>query len=857
MQRTGHTARRGRTTIGRALRVALAAWVAVAGIGATPAAAFAVPLPAPGTVATVIGLGRYNGDHRPATAATLLNPFGQGLTGIAGHETGGLAVGPDGSVYISERLGHRVRKVAPDGTISTFAGTGASGFGGDNGPAAKARLNEPAGLAVGPDGSVYIADSGNRRVRKVAPDGTITTIAGNGLNRTGGNGCPATNASLREPAGLALATNGSGALYIADRAGNQVRELGTDGCIRVLAGRGSGGGSAGDGEQAQLASLDSPDDVAAAPDGSVYIADRNSHRIRVVDPAGMIWTFAGGGRAGDGGSATDTRFGEFRADFTADKANNCSGAAVTPRSRNGTPLPSSGCPTSDRDTPNARFDRPIGVAVGPDGSVYVADRNTNLVRRIMSREVAMEVFGLTRAEDEIPRLEDQFGRPVARVITVAGTREAVIGLQPGAGFDRIDFLYGDVYDEGGPATGAQLRDPTAVAIGPDGALYILDQGNNRVMKVVDPGPSVKPGKIFRVAGAYVGPSGAPASTQLMRPRGVAAAPDGSVYVADGQKSVVRWVSPDGAFTDLVAGTGTRGGAFDVHDGDPARETRLVWPDGVALGPDGSLYIADRGSHRILRVIDPGPNGRIYTVAGTGHNDFQEDMGFSPEGRPATQESLNSPTDVVVAPDGTFYISDTHNSLIRKVTPGGRIFTVAGIGSFGYNGDHPNALATELNQPNGLALGADGTLFFVDTGNACVRKLTPQGAIATVAGMCGKGTGTPGSGFPVGDGGPATEASLGVSNAALAPLNAGGPEGIAVGPDGSLYIADTYNCRIRKVGTDGRIATVVGTGTCGEGGDGGPADKAQVWGPRGLALDKAGNLFIADTDNNKIRVVAAG
>jgi sugar lactone lactonase YvrE len=418
--------------------------------------------------------------------------------------------------------------------------------------------------------------------------------------------------------------------------------------------------------------------------------------------------------------------------------------------------------------------------------------------------------------------------------------------------------------------------PYSVAVGADGTLYILDSANLRVMKVTNPGPH---GTITRLAGAYVGPSGAPASTQLLRPRGVAAAPDGSIYIADGDKSAVRWVSADGKETDLVAGTGTRAfdGAPPAPDGSPATQARLGWPTGVAVGPDGTLYIADRSLHRVFKVTNPGPHGQIYTLAGTGFAGFAANglqggccqggangqVGFATaaEGSPANQQRLYSPADVAVGPDGTVFIADTHNSMIRKVTTDGRIFTVAGTGVFGWNGDSANATAAALNQPMSVAVGPDGTVYFDDTLNACARKVTPQGALVTIAGTCTQGTGAPGSGLPLGDGGPATSASFGTTQfgsataIGLAPTPLGGPEGIAVAADGTVYVGDTYNCRVRKVGTDGNISTVVGTGACGEAGDGGPANAAQLVGPRGLALDKNGNLLIGETDANKVRLVS--
>jgi sugar lactone lactonase YvrE len=440
------------------------------------------------------------------------------------------------------------------------------------------------------------------------------------------------------------------------------------------------------------------------------------------------------------------------------------------------------------------------------------------------------------------------------VITVAGVRRLAGTRGPA---DAGGFEYGDNYSEEGQATSAQLRAPSAVAFGPDGDLYILDQGNSRVLKVEDPGPSTQPGKISRVAGAYTGPSGAPSSTQLMRPRGVAFGPDGSVYVADADKSVIRRVRPDGGFHDIVAGIGRRGGAAEQVDGALAVRTPLAWPSGIAVTPDGTLYIADRGTHRILKVTNPGASGVLTVVAGTGLSDFQSSQGVSTEGRPATKESLNSPSDLAVGHDGTLYISDTHNSKIRKVTADGRIFTLAGTGTYGWNGDSSNAQAAEISQPAGLAVGPDNTVYFMDAGNACARKITPGGALVTVAGTCGGSTGAAGSGLPLGDGGRATSASFGTANAQLAPAASGGPEGIALGADGSLYIADTYNCRLRKVTPEGMISTIAGTDTCGEGGDGGPARTAQLWGPRGLAVDRNGVLVVGDTDANRVRLIGPG
>ena len=224
---------------------------------------------------------------------------------------------------------------------------------------------------------------------------------------------------------------------------------------------------------------------------------------------------------------------------------------------------------------------------------------------------------------------------------------------------------------------------------------------------------------------------------------------------------------------------------------------------------------------------------ISTVAGTGPK------GRGGDGGAATEAMLNIPRDIAIGPDGSIYLSDTANWLIRRVGPGGVITTVAGIGSDedgygGFSGDGGPALEAELNLPGGIAVGPDGSIYIADTGNHRIRRIDRNGIITTVAGD--------GSYRHSGDGKPAVDASL------------NSPSDVAVGPDGSLYIADTENSRIRRVSPTGIITTVAGNGPRGFSGDGGPATKAQLNLPRGIAIGSDGCLYIADTINHRIRRV---
>lgn len=255
----------------------------------------------PSVITTVAGKGTSgsSNDGIPAIQANIDRPYD-------------IAVGPDGSLYIATYnidSNHRVRRVNPDGIITTVAGQGNRGFSGDGGPALLARLNQPTGIAIAPDGSLYIADSGNSRIRRVGPDGIIATVAGRGNMASTGDGGLATLADLNRPTGIALGPDGS--LYIADSGNYRIRQVGTDGIITTVAGNGDDG-SGGDGALAITATI-RPHSVFVGQDGSLYIADTTNNRVRRVGPDGIITTVAGSsltsGYAGDGGLAAQARFG--------------------------------------------------------------------------------------------------------------------------------------------------------------------------------------------------------------------------------------------------------------------------------------------------------------------------------------------------------------------------------------------------------------------------------------------------------------------------------------------------------------------------------------------------------------------
>jgi trimeric autotransporter adhesin len=682
------------------------------------------------------------------------------------------------------------------GTISTIAGTGTAGYNGDLSAATGAQLSFPYGVAVDGAGNVYIADENNQRVRKVsAATGVITTVAGTGVFGALGDGGPATSAQLRNPSSVAV--NAAGDLFIADQYSHRIRKvIAATGLITTVAGSGVAG-FGGDGGQATAAQLQYPWGVTVDGAGNLFIADTNNHRIRKVTAAtGVITTVAGNGTAGYNGDGLAT---------------------------------------------GASLHNPRGVAVDGSGNVYISDQLNQRIRKvdpgtgIISTVAGTGTAGFsgeagvaTSATLYDPQglavdaagnvyIADYYTARIRKLTIATGLLTTVAGSAYSATFGG----------DGGDATAAQLNGPTAVAIDTTGNLYISDGANQRIRKVSVPTPTRLLSTVAGTGTAGYNGDGLATGSLLNYPDGVAVDAAGNVYIADQNNNRVRKVAFGTGLISTYAGTGVAG---YTGEAGPATSARIYNPAGLAIDGSGNLYIADYYNSRIRKVT--AATGVITTVAGNGA------YGFSGDGFAATAAQITYPSAVAVDGAGNLYIADTANNRIRKVTAvSGVITTVAGNGTAGVGGDGGLAPSAQLNGPQGIAVDGAGNLYIGDTSNQRVRKVTAAtGLISTFAGT--------GAYSYSGEAGLATAATFRY------------PSGVASDSSGNVYIADYYNQRIRRVSAaTGVITTVVGSGDSDYGGDGGAANAGQLQYPYAVTVDAAGNLYVADTYNHRVRKAA--
>ena len=593
----------------------------------------------------------------------------------------GLAIDGDGNVIVADSGNHAIRRVAPDGTVTTIAG--GNGWGLRDGPATTAQFAGPMGVAIAPDGSIYVADSYSHRIRRIA-DGVVTTVAGSGPIFTwpdftdaswgGYRDGPAERARLNFPHGIAFVPDGG--LIIID-AQSRIRRLSPVGWVSTLVGSVAYAQRDGPSHLAQFGNLRAID---TDTQGNVYVIDAltgvapGAVAVRKIDAEGFVSTLFSGIPAGAGGVLSI----------------------------------------------------PSGLAVADNGAIYLANTGRHQILELRDGE-----------------------------------------LRGVAGSGEDDYADGD-------RVGAAFSLPGAIAMLRDGALVVADEGNGLIRRVDPVAGGSRAGfpavaraewlsaKVERFTGrpgdAHGYRDGPAASAQFDGPWGMALDASGNVIVADCGNHAIRRIAPDGTVTTIAGGNGE-----GVRDG-PATTAQFAGPKDVAVHADGSIYVADSASNRIRRIA---PDGAVTTVAGGGpvvrgclQLPWGEDTGAFRDG-PAADARFHGLGAIAFDRAGNLLITDVGNNLVRVLTPTGQVSTLTGIG-----------------EARGIAVDEGGTVF-ITGGIDPVREVAPDGTVSSLLR-------TP------------------------HPRRGGGIlsfiEGIAVGPDGALYVADPAN-GVARVARDGSFAFV--------------------------------------------------
>jgi len=775
-----------------------------------------------------------------------------------------IAFDSNGNAYIAESYASQILKVTPSGTVTVVAGNGTPGYAGDGGPATSAALGQfgPQGVFVDSAGNIYISDTYNSVIRVVnqgtqavtianvtIQPGDIQTVVGVNYDSSGGSACqyggdgnPASSAYLCDPYGVFV--DGSGNIFIADFGNAIIREVtASNGYIQTVAGTPTvpcdeapaSTVNCGDGNPATSgAYLDQPAGVFVDGSGNIFIADTFDSAIRVVNPGAQAVTIAN--VVIPAGSIETVAGVQYDPAETVCQYSGDGGAAIS-----------------------AYLCEPYGVFVDSSENIFIADWGNNAIREVFSTG------------------------------TSAGDISSVVNAAPGASCQNYTVTPPSCGD-GGLATSATLNNPSAVYVDASEDIFIADSEDFEIREVTASNGNIQPfaGNSFE---AYSGDGGLPTSAELNTPGNLFVDVSGNVYIADTSNSVIRFIN-NGTSAVTIAGTTIQPGDISTvagngtpgysGDGSAPTSAQLNFPQGVFADAQGDIFIAD-SANDVIRFVNntasaytiPGTTttiapGTIGTVVGNGT------LCTNPtppnpcgDGLAPTSAQLNDPLAVAVDISGNIFIADTDDDAIRVVNVGtaaltfgpqisvaaGTILTVAGTLTLDCDtsaapancGDGGLANAAYLFQPAGVTLDAQDDIFIADTQNNAIREVSVStGIIQTVA-----GTDHAEPGFS-GDNGLAT----------LATLNS--PSGVWIDESNDIFIADSENDAIREVvAATGFIQTIAGIPakngfpTPGFSGDGGPATSAELDFPSGIFGASTGKLYIADTNNSRIRQLGPG
>ncbi len=776
------------------------------------------PDPVTGTAQT-----GYSGDGGPASLAKLNSPYA-------------VTFDAAGNMYVADGNNYAVRRIDTiSGVITTVAGNGTSTpVCTDGQKATSCAIGQPFGVAVDAAGNIFISDKNANIVRKVdASTGNIARYAGTGTSGTTYT-ADALNSNLKGPSDLQL--DAAGNLYITNQTGNVVVKVAAIAAgtppthaLSKYAATGTGGYLDATVNQSSTAKVNNVYGFTFDAAGNMYLADTKNYVIRKVDasgPAGAMTTVVGNysataptvpqpnnvaprstglvypqrvfaDPAGNLYIADSSDYSIRRVDKDFNAITMFAGMQASGYSSNGAALAS-------------RLRSPFGMAMDSSGNFYFADGNNALIRKIaFNNQFATQNVGSAGVTKD---LYAQIDPTLSAGLTVQS-----FGI--GAGFS--DFSPGTVTGCTLGANNAAAAictvpvtfTPTAPGLRTAPLALVDSTGVSYVTGVFGianaPAVAFTPGIMTTLAGAgaagWTGDGSTATAALLSAPTATAVDGAGNIYVADAANNAVRKIA--GGVITTIAGNGTAG---FLGDGSPAVNAQLSNPLGVALDASGNIYIADAGNNRV-RMISA-QTATISTIAGNGI------AGSTGDGSTAKNAELSNPSAVAVDTFGNIFIADTGNNRIREVS-GGNITTVVGDGNAAYKGDGGAATAAELNGPSALALDAAGNLFIADTQNGAVREVAKNtGVINTI------GTAT-------------------------------SPSGVAVDAAGNVYFADSSASLIKVISAaTGTASVVAGNGSAGFSGDGAGSLSGALNHATGVTVDGAGKLYIADTANNRIRLV---
>jgi gliding motility-associated-like protein len=738
-----------------------------------------VPKNAYGGVTTLAGTGSAGSVDGPGTSAQFNAPRG-------------LSCDAQGNIYVADRSNNKIREVTPAGIVLTVAGSGVAGAANLQGTSAT--FTGPNGLVAAQDGTIYIADSGNQMIRKIATNGVVSTVAGIGI---AGNADGKQFASFNFPNDVVI--NNIGELYISDYANEEIRKIGLDGVVHTVAGTPNIGNQDGTGPAARFYN---PGGMTTDKTGDVIICDVNNNNIREMLPDSIVNTIAGNGTKGFSNGPTNSCMFNYPAGVAIDVLGNTYvsdtfnylirkidplGNVTTLCGLQGV----SGFTDGQREA--ATFNETFGIATDNKGNLFVSDGGNNSIRQVSLTgyeidkplppglnfdETTGAISGTPTAPSPsttytITAYNLQGSSSTTINITVNNASLAGLiapnisyqtpqvyainnaisplsptntgGAVPPNTYAQVTTLAGSGQQgsQDGTGKGASFDHPIRSVEDAAGNLYVADRDNGSVRKVTPAG----------VVTTY--------ATSFNQPNGITIDASGNFYVTEAASNDIKELKPNGTTTVFAGGT------LGSADGTGTNAS-FYYPYGITIDAAGNLYVADSQNNKIRKIT---PGQVVTTLAGSGNAAFADGTG--------AQASFNK-VDNVFFDNGILYTGDTFNNRIRQITLSGVVTTIAGTGASGHQ-DGPAASATFTN-PGTTASDAAGNIYVADAGNFVIRKIDKTGTVSTLAGNGVFGN-TDGIGIAA---------------------SFGNFYGLNVDPLGFMYITDFGNSEIRKISLTGYI-----------------------------------------------------